>query len=232
MIDTLHFVETPEGVRVALRLAGPVPRALAFGVDASLRSFAYLVAAIPLTVALPRLGLAILLLVIFVGEWFYPVLFEVLADGQTIGKRAVGIRVVHEDGTRIRWSASLLRNLLLWADAMPGTYLVGLASMLASERFRRLGDLAAGTLVIHTGAPPHAPAAPIAAAPMPPPIPLGVDEQRAVVAYAERAALLSPARAEELAALPAALVAGAPDPRERLLRIAAWLRGQDGDAGA
>ncbi|HSJ99116.1 MAG TPA: RDD family protein [Myxococcota bacterium] len=232
MIDTLHFVETPEGVRVALRLAGPVPRALAFLVDGSLRSVGYLLAGITFAVTLPQLGMPLLVLVVFVGEWFYPVLFEVLADGQTVGKRAVGIRVVHEDGTRIRWSASLLRNLLLWADGLPGTYAVGLVSMLASEQFRRLGDLAAGTLVIHTSPPPRASGALPEVVPLPPPVPLGVEQQRAVVSYAERAALFSPARADELAALPAALVADAPVPRERLLRIAAWLRGQRGGPGA
>lgn len=232
MIDTLHLIETPEGVRMALRLAGPVPRALAFLVDASLRSVGYLLAGITLGITAPRLGLPLLVLSVFAGEWFYPVLFEVLADGQTVGKRALGIRVVHDDGTRIRWSASLLRNLLLWADGIPGTYLVGLASMLASEQFRRLGDLAAGTLVIHTSPPPHPPGALPALAPLAPPIPLGVDEQRAVISFAERAALLSPARADELAALPGVLVADAPVPRERLLRIAAWLRGQATDAGA
>ena len=106
-----------------------------------------------MAIVAPALAGPALILLVFAGEWFDPVLFEVLADGQTVGKRAVGIRVVHEDGTRIGWSASLLRNLLLAADWIPGTGALGLASMLASARFRRLGDRAAGTLVIHASPP-------------------------------------------------------------------------------
>src|SRR5690606_13883122 len=102
--------------------------------------------------------------------------------------------------------------------------------MLAPRDFRRLGDHAAGTLVIHTEKPARRPAAPPPErAPLAPPIPLSVEEQRAVVAFAERAPRLSEARAAELAALAAPLVDGRAPPAERLLRIAAWLRGAGAD---
>src|SRR5512145_1100246 len=116
-LDTLHTVEAPEGVDLALRLAGVVPRAMAFALDVSLRSTFYMLAAIPLMILLQKVGLGVWFLLIALGEVIYPVAFELLSDGQTLGKRVVGIRVVHEDGTRIRWQASLLRNLLTAADA-------------------------------------------------------------------------------------------------------------------
>ena len=99
--------------------------------------------------------------------------------------------------------------------------------MTVSPSFQRLGDLAAGTLVIHVARPP-APAHPVDAAPIAPPIPLMVEEQRAVGAFAERAPLLSAERAEELAALATPLQAPPTPARERLLGIGAWLVGRTG----
>ncbi len=226
-LDTLVGVETPEGVRLVLRPAGPVARGMAFLLDAGLRTLGYGVVLIPIGMTLPDLAVAATFLVLFVGEWFYPVLFEVYGRGQTPGKRATGLRVLHEDGSPIGWPASLLRNLLLAADFMPGTYAVGLVSCAASRGFRRLGDHAAGTLVVHDAALGPADRPPSELPPAPPPWPLALEEQRAVVAFAERAGRFSPARADELARLSGALVeggGGAPErPSRRLRRLAAWL---------
>ncbi len=212
-----------------LRVAGPAPRAIAWLIDATLRLAGYLGALFALTLALGELGLAALILVVFVGEWFYPVAFEVLARGQTPGKRALGLRVVHDDGTPVDLRASVLRNLLLAADFLPFGYCFGLLTTLVDTSFRRLGDLAAGTLVVYAGgerseAPPLAEVAPLA-----PPLALAVEEQRAVIAFAERLPLLSAARADELAGLATPLHDG-DDPARRLLRIAAWLRGRRAEA--
>ncbi len=227
MIDAVHTVETPEGVRLELRTAGPVPRALAFALDSLIRFVFYLTALITLSLTVANLAGAVLLVLVFLGEWFYPVFFEVWNQGQTLGKKSVGLRVVRMDGTRVGWSASLLRNLLLAADWIPGTYLAGLVSMSTSRSFQRLGDLAAGTLVIHVERPP-ARGHPVDAPPIAPPIPLTVEEQRAVGDFAERASLLSTARAEELAALAVPLQAPPAPARERLLGIGAWLLGRSG----
>lgn len=231
VVDTICTVETPEGVRLTLRTAGPVPRALAYLVDAFLRSVVYVLALMVLSASVADLVLPLMLLLVFLGEWFYPVFFEVWARGQTLGKKVVGLRVVHEDGTRVRWPASILRNLLLSADWLPGTCAVGLVSSLASPGFRRLGDLAAGTLVVHVEERAEVgPAAP-PVAPLPPPIPLSVEEQRAVVAFSERAAFLSEARGDELAALATPFHGEGASPRERLLAVGAWLLGR-GPGGA
>ena len=210
---------------MVLRTAGPVPRALAFFLDFFLRVSFYTVASIAIGLTLPDFFAPLLVIVIFVGEWFYPVLFEVLNQGQTLGKKLVGLRVVNEDGTRVGWSTSLLRNLLLSADLLPGTYMAGLISTLASPSFQRLGDLAAGTLVIHVERrSPELPA--LETAPIAPPFSLTLEEQRAVIDFAERAVLFSDARADELASLATPLLGGSGSPRQRLVGIGAWLRGR------
>jgi uncharacterized RDD family membrane protein YckC len=230
-LDTLHAVEAPEGVDLALRLAGVVPRALAFGFDVSVRLAFYFFGAIPLVIWLGEVGIAVWFMLIALGEVIYPVSFELLSDGQTLGKRVVGIRVVHLDGTRIRWQASLLRNLLTAADALPGTYLFALASMLCSQRFQRIGDHAAGTVVVYTEGRRRADAAtaPISAEPAPPAIPLSLEERAAVLAFGARARELSPERREELARLATPLLA--PDrgsAAAQIEAIAAHLRGGAG----
>src|SRR5262249_43626512 len=96
LLDTLHTVEAPEGVDLSLRLAGVVPRALAFGLDVAARFTFYAFASIPLMLWLEKVGSAVWFMLIALGEVIYPVAFELLGDGQTLGKRVVGIRVVHE----------------------------------------------------------------------------------------------------------------------------------------
>lgn len=226
VLDTLHVVEVPEGVELSLRAAGPVARSIAWSIDVSIRSMAYLGCATFLFPFFAELALPLTLLLVFAGEWTYPVLFEVLRDGQTPGKQVVGLRVVNGDGTPVGWSTSILRNLLMAADFLPGTYLVGLAAMLATRDFNRLGDLAAGSLVVYVDEPSDAAAPADEVPPLAPPLALEVEEQRAVIAFAERIPWLSEARAVELAELATPLHAPGEAARERLLRIAAWLRGK------
>ena len=102
--------------------------------------------------ALAGLGQGLMLLGFFLLEWFYPVFFE-LRSGATPGKRAMGLRVVHDDGTPVGAVASVIRNLLRVADFLPLFYAAGLVSCLVDRDFRRLGDLAAGTLVVHSEPP-------------------------------------------------------------------------------
>lgn len=231
MIDTIHAVQTPEGVDLALRVAGPVPRALAWAVDLGLQGFGLLGVQIAIGTSLGGSGFAVGLDLIaaFLVIWFYPVLFEVLGHGQTPGKRMLRIRVVQENGTPVGWSASVLRNFLLVADFLPFLYLAALVSMCVDHSFRRLGDLAAGTMVIHADEQRGAWRAGRAAAAVgpaaPPSLALTLEEQGAVIAFAEREPLLSRERADELAGL-ADVLANGDEPRARLLAIAAWLLGR------
>jgi uncharacterized RDD family membrane protein YckC len=195
-LDTVHTFETPEGVDLHLRVAGPVPRALAFVLDTLIRYAVLFVLAMVL-LPLAQLGVGAFLIMLFLMEWFYPVLFEV-TRGATPGKKAMGLTVVHDNGTPIGWAASIIRNLLRVIDFFPLFYGVGLLSMLISRQFKRLGDLAAGTLVVYAEEARRADII-INAAARALPVPLAVEEQRALLDFAERSATLAPARVEELA---------------------------------
>lgn len=110
----------------------------------------------------------------------------------------MGLVVVHDNGTPISWSASLIRNLLRVADFFPLFYGTGLLVMLASRRFQRLGDMVAGTLVVYREREKTNIEIPNVT-PKPPPIHLSVDELRNLLAFAERSGQLSEARRVELA---------------------------------
>ena len=198
-LDTRTPIETPEGIDLILRPAGLVVRALAFGIDFSLR--AVIVAALFLLFSLfESFGAGLSAITIFLVTWCYAVLFEVLNQGRTPGKQIMGLRVIHDDGTPIGWSASLIRNLLRFVDMMPFGYSLGAVSCLHHPSFKRLGDLAAGTLVIYRGTPPQRPVLP-EATPITAPFVLNLDEQRAVLGFAERQRQLSSERARELATI-------------------------------
>src|SRR5512145_3076647 len=148
MLDTTRRVATPEGIELTLRLAGPVPRALAWSVDLLLRAAIVLVVWMTATY-FGRAGMGLVLITSFFVEWLLPAWFEAAWNGQTPGKRALGIAVLNDDGTPVRWPAALTRNLLRAADFLPLLYGVGLIAMLLNRDFKRLGDLAAATVVVY-----------------------------------------------------------------------------------
>lgn len=202
MIDALRRVETPEGIALELKPAGPLPRTLAWGLDFAIRAALYLTLGI-LGSLFGRIGLGIFLVGLFLIEWFYPVFFEVLNQGQTPGKWAVGLRVLGTDGLPVTWSQAMVRSLLMTVDFLPVGYAAGVAAMLLGRHAQRLGDLAAGTLVVHLAARPgprgQTPEGGTAVGAFAPALPLTAAEQRAVVAFAERLPTLAPLRAQELA---------------------------------
>ena len=224
-LDTIRPVPTPEGIEIVLRLAGPVPRALAWLIDLLLRVGVLLIAGWILAL-LDRFGWGAMLILAFLLEWLAMAAFEVWADGATPGKRALGLMVLHDDGTPVGWPAALVRNLLRAVDFLPAGYGFGLAAMLVNRDFKRLGDIAAGTVVVYRE--PAARAAAIPEAPAVPALrPLTLEEQRAVLDFAERAPILTPERAAEIAALAVALTGAAPGREaERLLEVANHLSGR------
>jgi len=206
VLDTVRRVATPEGVEITLRVAGPVPRALAYSLDLLLRGavmFALMIA----VSALGNFGSAIILLTAFLLEWLYPVLFEVLSAGATPGKRAMGLIVLNDDGTPVRWPASLTRNLLRAIDFLPFLYFVGFVTMVANRDFKRLGDLAANTLVVYRDEKSAAASIP-ETGPIAPSIPLTLAEQRTLLDFSERSNRLTAERAAELAEIVAPLTTG------------------------
>jgi len=229
VLDTVRRIESPEGVDLPLTPAGPVPRALAWAIDSLIRLVLYGVIGLVLGILLPEeFATGLFFIALFVVEWFYYVLFEVLRDGATPGKSAMGLRAVHDDATPIGWSASLLRNLLRFADFLPALYGTGLVSMLLSRDFRRLGDQVAGTLVVYADERPENPAA-FQARPRPPAAALTLDEQQSLLAFGERGASLTPERNAELAGLARAVTGrdGRPPAAvlDEVLGVSAWLMG-------
>lgn len=145
-------VLTPERAVLEYRLAGVGSRALAHLLDALIVVAAMIVLSIGILAVLARFDSAIasglVMFLTFILPILYFVLCEGLGNGQTIGKRTMGVRVRMADGTPVGLEAAILRNLLRPADLLPGPYLVGLASMFLSSRAQRLGDLVAGTIVV------------------------------------------------------------------------------------
>jgi uncharacterized RDD family membrane protein YckC len=174
-------------------------RALAFSIDLALRGLILGLLFIVLAM-LGKLGAGLGSLLIFGVSWWYMVLFEVLNQGRSPGKQWMGLQVVQDDGTPVGWSASLLRNLLRFVDLLPFGYFLGAISCLQHPGFKRLGDVAAGTLVIYREQPLTRPQLP-PAEPRRPAFALSLSEQRAILGFAERQGELSAARVNELASI-------------------------------
>lgn len=195
MLDTLRLYETPEGIDLELRLAGPTVRAAAWVIDMLIRAGVYIGLSIIFSL-FGALGAGAILISIFLIEWFYPVVFEVIS-GATPGKKNMGLIVTHDNGTPISWYSSLIRNLLRTVDILPFIYGFGLISMLLNRDFKRLGDIAAGTIVIYKDK-AHSKKAIPEANPKPLPKPLYIEEQRTILDFAERSQQLSESRRQEL----------------------------------
>ncbi|HWE35106.1 MAG TPA: RDD family protein [Isosphaeraceae bacterium] len=153
-LDTAVRLVTPERIRFQYPLAGPFRRAVAYLIDLVVWLVFWLVVGLILLVlALLQLGgskvIGILLVVYFLSQWGYGAFCEALFNGRTPGKRAMGIRVVTVEGVPIRGAQAVLRNLLWVVEwFLPFGYLPAIASMVLTRRFQRLGDLAAGTMVV------------------------------------------------------------------------------------
>ena len=175
------------------------------------------------------MGIALWIILIFALEWLYPVIFELSASGATPGKRIFGLKVVMDNGLPITAAASMTRNLLRVADFLPFAFGFGVVSMLTRGDSKRLGDLAAGTLVVHNRRADDRLAIE-ERTPVMPARPLAPEDQAALVALAARAPRLTTARLDELAAL-AAVVSGntgqsGPAVTTRVLGVAQWVLGR------
>lgn len=94
-------------------------------------------------------GIALITLFFFLLFWGYFALFEAFWNGQTPGKRLLKIRVIKDSGRSITLFEAMARNLLRIVDYFPGMYLTGVITMLCNRSQKRLGDLVAGTIVVH-----------------------------------------------------------------------------------
>ena len=145
-------IRTPEGITFAYPLAGPVTRCLAWALDGVITfamAFGLSWALALLRYLAPDLTTAVAVIAFFLLSVGYGVVLEWFWRGQTVGKRVFRLRVMDADGLRLHFHQVLMRNLVRFADMLPGCYLVGGLACLLSRKAQRLGDLASGTIVIH-----------------------------------------------------------------------------------
>jgi uncharacterized RDD family membrane protein YckC len=158
-------IQTPENVAFGYQIAGIGSRFLASLLDTLIVGLLQIVILVVLTLVIRAFDssafadqisawvYAIFGLVAAIFYWGYYVFFEMLWNGQTPGKRWVGLRVIRSDGTPITLSEALIRNLARLVDFLPAAYGIGIVTMFIDKQSRRLGDLAAGTLVVQDRAP-------------------------------------------------------------------------------
>ena len=206
--DTSIRALTPEGIEYVLFPAGLPVRTCAYGIDQLAQWTINIVLGIVTRFFSDDGGLWLYLILLFCVDWFYHLGCEFFFRGQSLGKRVMGIRVVRNDGAPVDLGSSFLRNLLRFADTFLFLCPIAFVSMAGSRGFRRLGDWAAGTLVVYTS---KSLAFPLYAGPyrgLEAAVsgqgrivhrPLSWEEKQAVLMFARRYPLLGEARADEIA---------------------------------
>lgn len=228
-IDATIDIITPENISFRYRIAGPYRRLPAFLIDILLRAGVWIAILIVmgffaiLSIFDTFLGQALAAVSLFLLEWLYGGLLETYWNGQTVGKRVMGIRVLSVDGQPINALQAFLRNILRVADLMPAvslstvmdvsnpmagipTFVVGLVATLMTRRFQRLGDIVCGTMVVidekswlFEPAKLEDPRVAQLAAELPPSFIVSRTMAQALATYVDRRQLFSPPRRREIA---------------------------------
>jgi uncharacterized RDD family membrane protein YckC len=225
MKDTTVSALTPEGIAYTLHPAGLLSRASANAVDTALQWALLAVFYISTQFLRGDGGMWVLFLALFAVNWFFHFVCEVFLAGQSPGKKILALRVVMEDGSPVTPAASLIRNLLRFADTFLCLYQIALLSICLTRGFRRIGDAAAGTLVVYTSK-----ARPVFSrvkaasqgdfAQLAPARALSFDEKRAVISFSGRYALLGKARGDEITSRWAATLAKTESPSALVISVA------------
>jgi uncharacterized RDD family membrane protein YckC len=203
-------IETPEQTLLEFPLAGIGSRFLAVALDTLLQAAVYILLGLmagllnQLGIRFPlgkQWGIAVLIFVAFTVQFGYYGFFEAIWNGQTPGKRWTHLRVIQDSGRPVTPYDAILRNLLRIVDWLPTLYAVGIVTILISAEKKRVGDYAAGTVVIHekplqgvgsiwsvAAPPPVSQLAPGAI----PSVQLSLDELQLVETFFERRASLDP----------------------------------------
>jgi uncharacterized RDD family membrane protein YckC len=223
-IDTTVDIVTPENIAFHYRVAGPFRRFPAYLIDVCIRIailFGLAIVASLLSLGLGAASLAVWILAEFTLSWFYGGLFETYWNGQTPGKRILGIRVLTAQGRPVNGYQAVLRNIMRAVDMGPlisaelfggpavpliPTYALGLVVMATNRRFQRLGDVVCRTMVVVEDRPWHSGVAKIEdprafelASHLPADLQVSRSMARALAHYAERRKYFSPPRRREVA---------------------------------
>ncbi|HWE84632.1 MAG TPA: RDD family protein [Terracidiphilus sp.] len=151
-------IDTPELVAIEMPLAGIGSRFVAVLIDTLIWGAGLFVLFLLFVILSPSIressrisyqwAVAIVLFLVFLFNWGYFTLFEAFWNGRTPGKKIARIRVIQRSGRPIGLVESMARNFVRYVDGLPGFYVVGVVSMFVTRQHQRLGDLAAGTLVV------------------------------------------------------------------------------------
>ncbi|MEI6895714.1 MAG: RDD family protein [Colwellia sp.] len=224
-LDNQSFYKLPEGVSISLISAGITVRSCAYLYDFIIRSVIVVLFAFALKI-FGESGTGMSLIVYFCVSWGYYIFFEA-KDGRTPGKKKYNLRVVQDNGLPANLQSIIIRNLLRPADSFPFAYALGIVTMACGKEFKRIGDWCAGTMVIHenniayeeVSSENHV---------SNPNIILSTEEQKVVIAFAERSSKLSPARQVELANILSDKLQVADDAaNEKLKQMAQFYVGQE-----
>lgn len=154
------YIETPENISFRYNIAGLGSRFLALLIDSLIQGSLYALLIFTVVVLVSAASqktfsqemnnamAVVILIVIFLIQFGYFILFEIILNGQTPGKRLIGLRVIKENGYPLSALDSIIRNIVRVIDFFPFAYGVGVIAMFANARAKRLGDLAAGTIVV------------------------------------------------------------------------------------
>lgn len=243
-IDTVLEIDTPEHLAFEVRVAGPARRSMAWLIDLVVRGV-LLAAAFALGQAmfasldLSGVAQGLALIAIFAMNWGYYFAAEMLTGGRSPGKIICGLRVVRTNGLPLTWRESVLRNLARAVDIVmvPPSHVVPLAPfvMALDKRFRRMGDMLAGTIVVYERVETldrgeATRADPTIVGGLPRALPLSHDDLAALDVFVHRAHM-SDSRRQELAAIVAPMYSGRlgrPPPADAASFLASlWARAQD-----
>lgn len=152
-------VKTPEYVSLQFQLANLGSRATASIIDYAIIIIAQILVFLGLAFLAGFTSefyffssgwiIAIVFIILFVFNFGYFIILEYFWGGRTIGKRIIGIRVIQENGHNITLLSSIIRNFLRLIDSLPSSYALGILMIFLHSKHKRLGDLAAGTIVVH-----------------------------------------------------------------------------------
>ncbi|MDP9381533.1 MAG: RDD family protein [Chloroflexota bacterium] len=162
-MDDAYLVSTPENIELEYATAGLGARFLAALIDSLVLAILLLIITTAGTAVAVASGEvsgtasiavgALTVLALFATLFGYYILFEAIWKGQTPGKRTLGLRVMRDDGLPLNFQANVIRNLIRFFDLLPGTYAFGVTAMFFNKQWKRLGDMAAGTIVVRDETP-------------------------------------------------------------------------------
>ncbi|KAB2330155.1 RDD family protein [Cytobacillus depressus] len=154
-------IKTPEYVSLNFQLAGLGSRTAAFLIDQTiliivnililigLFTILYGQSGLPFLAEINSAPVAIAIILMFIINWGYFFAYEFFSGGRTIGKKLMGLRVIQENGHSITLLSSFIRNLLRIIDSLPASYFLGIMMIFFHYKHKRIGDLVAGTIVVH-----------------------------------------------------------------------------------